>query len=47
MTPFSMGKLFLKIKIHKEMIIQPFIIEYADKFFLDPLTLKTSPKMES
>ena len=46
MTPFSMGKLFLKIEICEEMIIQPFIIEYADKFFLSPLTLKTSPKKD-
>lgn len=46
MTPFSMGKLFLKIELKEEMIFQPFSIEYADKFFLSPLTLKISPKKD-
>lgn len=41
MTPLALGKLFLQIDFQETMVFRPFRIEYADKFFLDPIKLKT------
>jgi hypothetical protein len=42
LSPLFYGRLFLDVKINKknQMVIQPFVIEHEEDFFLSPIKIK-------
>lgn len=45
LLPFAYGKLFLKIalRLKNRLALKPYVIEYKDSFFLQPISLRSRP----